>query len=362
VTPRKRILSTIERRSPDRLPVGFKASIDILERLQNELGATSLHGLIDSLPVDTFGLFNNSMVGIFPVYVGGPKRVMYPDSYPDGTWDTMFGYKRRWKKSATGKNEEVISNPLADAADKADLEKYPWPQANWFDYSKMAQDSQQAGDKAVIFLAGSLWQAAHLVGYEHLLMQMVADPLFVETCFDKLGEFFAEFTRKSLKAADGRIDIVCVQDDMGTQAGPLISPALYRRFFKAHHKKIYDVAHDFGAKVMQHSCGAVVEFIPDFIDIGVDILDPVQTSAAGMDPRQLKREFGRDLCFHGGIDTQHTLIKGTPEDVVREIDSLVETFASGGGYIIAPSHYIQSDTPWENLTAMFDHINKLRGN
>jgi uroporphyrinogen decarboxylase len=362
MTPRERILATVAHKNPDRLPVGFKASVDVIERFQSEYGTASVPELMDSLPVDTFGLFNNSMVGVFPVYRGGPRRVLYPDSYPDGTWDTIFGYKRIWEKSATGKNEEVISNPLANAADKADLDKYPWPQADWFDYSTLARDAEQAGDKAVIFLAGSLWQTAHLVGFERLLTEMIADPLFVESCFGKLGEFFAEFTRRSLEAADGRIDIICVQDDMGTQAGPLISPAMYRRYFKGHHKKIYEIAHNYGAKVMQHSCGAVTEFIPDFLDIGVDILDPVQTSAAGMDPGELKREFGRDLCFHGGIDTQYTLVKGTPQEVIQEVDSLVDIFARGGGYIIAPSHYIQSDTPWENLTALFDHIDKLRSN
>ena len=356
------MLATIEHRNPDVLPVGFKAAVDIIERLQEEYAVASLPALIASLPVDTFGLFNNSMVGVCPIYVGGPRRIMYPDCYPDGTWDTIFGYQRRWKDTATGRNEEVITNPLAGAADQADLKKYSWPQADWFDYSNIAQDAKQAGEKAVVFLAGSLWQTSHLVGFERLLTEMAANPAFVQTCFDKLGEFFVEFTRRTLEAADGGIDIVCVQDDMGTQAGPLISPDLYRRYFKAQHRKIYEVVHAFGAKVMQHSCGAVLDFIPEFIENGVDILDPVQTSAAGMQPEQLKREFGHDLCFHGGIDTQNTLIKGGPQDIIREIDSLVEAFAHDGGFVLAPSHYIQSDTPWENVRAMFDYLGKLRGN
>jgi uroporphyrinogen decarboxylase len=357
---RERILAAVDHKSPDILPVSFKASADVIRRLQAEFKADSLHNLIDSLPVDTYGLFNNCMIGVFPVYVGGPNRILYPDVYQDGTWDTIYGYKRRWIKSSTGYNEEVISTPLANVTDLDGLKKYDWPQADWFDYSSIAQQCAEAGNKAVIFLAGSLWQSANIAGFERILSDMICEPLFVETCFGKLGEFYVEFTERTLKAASGHIDIVCVQDDLGTQAGALISPEMYRRYFKPHHRKIYEVAHRFGVKVMQHSCGAVVDFIPDFLEIGVDILDPLQTSASGMEALRLKKEFGQDLCFHGGIDTQNTLIKGTPKDIRKEIDFLVSIFADDGGFILAPSHYIQSDTPWENVMALFEYSNQLR--
>ena len=152
-----------------------------------------------------------------------------------------------------------------------------------------------------------------------------------------------------------------VQDDFGTQQGPLMSLETYRRFYRPRHQRIFEVAHRHGAKAMMHSCGAVFDFIPDFIGIGADILDPIQTTAAGMAPGRLCCEFGADLCFHGGIDTQGVLVTGGPGDVRRQIDSLLGGFAGTDGFILAPSHYIQADVPLENLLAVFDHIAGLRG-
>ena len=144
------------------------------------------------------------------------------------------------------------------------------------------------------------------------------------------------------------------------QTGPMISPDMYRRFFKPQHRRIFETAHVHGAKVMQHSCGAVTEFIRDFIEIGADILDPVQTTAAGMEPARLEREFGADICFHGGIDTQGVLAAGSPDDVRRQIDQLVRGFGDDGGFILAPAHYLQSDAPWENIMAIFEHVAQWR--
>ena len=115
MTHRERVLAAIDRKQPDLLPVGFKASVEVLVRLKEHFGVGDLQSLLEALPVDAHGLFNNTIVGVFPRYVGGPQRVLYPDAYPDGTWDTFYGYKRRWVTGAGGRNEEVISNPLAEA-------------------------------------------------------------------------------------------------------------------------------------------------------------------------------------------------------------------------------------------------------
>ncbi len=357
---RERILAAVERRPTDILPVGFKATDDVLRRLLAHFGAADLLTLLPALPVDTFGVVNNQRWGVYPVYRGGPPRVLYPDLRPDGTWDSVFGYRRRWTPFAGGFNDEVMDHPLAHAQSLDDLRQYPWPRADMYDYSTIAAQCAAAGDYAILFLSGGLGQLANLVGFEKMLTDLALNPELVEYSMAAIGEFFTEVTDRTLAAAGGRIDIICVQDDFGTQGGKLMSLNMYRRFYKSHHRRIFEAARRHGARVMQHSCGAVFDFIPDFIEIGADILDPVQTTAAGMEPRRLKQEYGRDICFHGGIDTQNTLVRGTPADVRRHLDELVETLGAGGGFILAPSHYIQADAPWENVLTIFEHVMKWR--
>jgi len=356
---RERVLTAIERREPDVIPVGFKATDGVLSRLYSHFAVSDLRDLLAALPVDTHGCFNNCLYGVYPVYVGGPPKVLYPNSYADGTWDTIYGYKRHWVSSIGGRTDELLESPLANAKTAADIEAYEWPEADWFDYSTLSGQCQAVGDYAVLLNLGGLGCVANLIGFERMLVDMLLDPLFVEAGMARLTDFYVEFLDRILAAAAGGIDIVCIQDDFGTQQGQLISFDLYRRFYKPYHRRIFEIAHRHGAKAMMHSCGAVFDFIPEFIDIGVDILDPIQTTAAGMDPPRLKAEFGSAICFHGGIDTQDTLVNGSPDEVRRHIDSLVAALAPGG-YILAPSHYIQADAPFENVLAMFDHVATLR--
>lgn len=360
MTPRARILAAADRRTTDVLPVGFKATAEVLARFGEHLAVADLFQIVQRLPVDTWGVLNNYDLGVFPEYGGGPPLVLYPDTRPDGTWDAFYGYQRKWVAGAGGRNGEVITNPLATATTAAEVERHAWPSADWFDYGSIDRQCREAGDHAIVFLGGSLGQTAHLIGLTRFWMDMIERPELIDACFAHLAEFFVGLIDRTLAAAGGRIDIVCVQDDVGMQTGPMISPDTYRRFFLPHHRRIFEVVHRHGARAMMHSCGAVVEFIPDFIEIGADILDPVQTTAAGMDPATLKRRFGRDICFHGGIDTQDLLSRGTPDDVRRHVDHLVRTLGEGGGFILAPAHYLQPDAPWPNITAVFDAIGRWR--
>ena len=353
-------MAAVEHQAPDVLAVGFKATDDVLAKLKEHFGVDDMKGILASLPVDTYGTFNNCYNGIEPIYVGGPKKVLYPNSYPDGTWDSIYGYKRRWVPFAGGRNDEVVTRPLAEAQTVEDLDKHEWPRADWFDYSTIAAQCRDVGDYAIIYSLGGLGHAVNLFGGQRHFMDMALNPEFVEAYYDRITDFYVDFTDRLLAAAEGLIDIVCMQDDFGTQRGPMISLEMFRRFHKPRLKRIFDVAHRHNVKAMMHSCGACFDFIGDFVEMGTDILDPIQTTAAGMDPARLKKEFGRDLCFHGGIDTQQILVKDGPADIRRHIDELIEGFA-GAGYILAPAHYIQADAPIENVLAIFDYIRELRG-
>lgn len=356
---RERVMAAVDRRKPDVVPVGFKATDDVLAKFKEHFGVDDTKGILAALPVDTYGTFNNCYNGIEPIYVGGPKKVLYPDTYPDGTWDSIYGYKRRWVPYGAGHNDEVITHPLAEAQTIEDLDRHEWPRADWFDFSTIGQQCRDVGDYAIIYNLGGLGHAVNLIGGQRHFMDMALNPEFVETYHAKITDFYVEFTDRLLAAADGMIDIVCMQDDFGAQRGPMISLEMFRRLHKPCLKRVFDVAHRHDVKAMMHSCGASFDFIGDFIEMGTDILDPIQTTAEGMEPVRLKREFGNAISFHGGIDTQRILVKGGPDDVRRHIDELIEGF-DGAGYILAPAHYIQADAPFENVLAIFEHISALR--
>jgi uroporphyrinogen decarboxylase len=159
-----------------------------------------------------------------------------------------------------------------------------------------------------------------------------------------------------LNAAHGRIDLLRIADDIGTQQGLMFSPQVFREMFAPRITRIIDMAHSHGVKVMFHSCGAIVPLIDDIIACGADILDPLQACAMGMDPQTLKERFGSRICLHGGIDTQHLLPNGSPDQVAAETGRVTSILAKGGGAIIAPCHVVQMDVPTCNLEAMRDAV------
>ncbi|HJL53242.1 MAG TPA: uroporphyrinogen decarboxylase family protein, partial [Arenicellales bacterium] len=154
---------------------------------------------------------------------------------------------------------------------------------------------------------------------------------------------------------------VCVTCDVGTQNNIMISKEHFDTFIRPYESMIFDAIRDGGAKVALHSCGSVFEIVPQIIDCGVDILNPIQTSASGMDTRKLKQEFGRDLCFWGGIDVQQVLRSGTVDEVRQETRRVIEDLSPGGGYLFAPSHDIQTGTPLDNVMAMFETAREIGG-
>jgi uroporphyrinogen decarboxylase len=156
------------------------------------------------------------------------------------------------------------------------------------------------------------------------------------------------------EACDGLIDVTQVTDDFGTQAGPMINLKVFREFYAPHLRRFIDLAHSFGIKVFHHDDGAIRTFIPDLVEMGVDILNPLQWTCPGMDLKELKKDFGQKLCFHGGVDNQRVLPFGTTEEVRKEVRHCIDALASDQtAYILAPCHNIQSITPLENIIAMY---------
>jgi uroporphyrinogen decarboxylase len=190
-------------------------------------------------------------------------------------------------------------------------------------------------------------------GFGEWLTDLLENPAFSEALMDRIADYWVEVVDRALKEAGDFVDIVCWGDDLGTQHGPQVSPELYRRMVKPRHKRMVEAVKRHGKLVHYHTCGSVVTLLADFIDLGIDVLNPVQVSATGMDTRRLRKEFGHEIAFWGAIDTQDVLPRGTPEDVRNEVKRRLADLATGGGYVLCAVHNIQPDVPPENIEAMY---------
>jgi uroporphyrinogen decarboxylase len=224
--------------------------------------------------------------------------------------------------------------------------------------ARRARELRHTSDRAIMLgFGGNLLEwAQFLRGPEGIFLDLAGDPRAAHRLLDRLTELHLEALQRVLPTLGPHIDIIRMGDDLGTQAGPQISPEMYREFFLPRHRQIYsEVKRHCDAYVFLHSCGGIYELMPMLIEAGVEIINPVQTSARNMQPDRLKREFGRDICFWGGgCETQSTLIHGTPADVRDEVRRRIEVFSPGGGYVFTQVHNILPDVPPENVIAMFE--------
>jgi uroporphyrinogen decarboxylase len=220
-------------------------------------------------------------------------------------------------------------------------------------------------DYALMLNSGvSLFESAQFLRrIDNLLADLLADRKNIERLLDRLLELNLKALERQLDACGQYIQVIKINDDLGTQTAPQISPRIFREIFKPRYKVMYDLIKRKkpGIFIFLHSCGAIHPFLQDLIDVGLDIINPVQTSATGMEPERLKREFGRHLTFWGGgVNTQHVLPWGTPEQVTRDVEEKVRVFAPGGGFIFNQSHNIAPEVPSENIVAMFEAFRRIR--
>lgn len=306
-------------------------------------------------------------------YIEGPRYVGPPLARgPDGGWEDHFGVPRRvvhyGSGPTAGSYSEVAASPLASATCVEEVLAYPrWPSPDHFDYAPVREQAARARDagRVVVFMGDRLNRCAqlkpamYLRGVEQILIDLAAAPDIAAAVFGRIADFYAEYAARTLEAAGGAIDILFTGDDFGTQEGPFMSPAVWRVQLREGFKRFIDIGHTFGCKVAHHTCGSIAALIPDFIECGLDILNPLQPGVAGMDYGAIKRQYGDRLCFHGAISIQQTLPYGTPEGVRAEVRDRFETLGPGGGYIFCSAHNIQADTRPENVEALFDACREL---
>jgi uroporphyrinogen decarboxylase len=259
---------------------------------------------------------------------------------------------------------DSFAAPLAGEPDDAAIDAFAWPDpADPARYEGMAQEAQRYAAEGRAVHAGSICGGLteglfKMRGFEDGYMDLAAEPARARRVMARILEIKFAYWERLLPQLGDTVDIVGEADDLGGQARPLFSPATYRSLVKPLHRELFDFIHArTDAKVFFHTCGAVRDLIPDLIDIGVDILNPVQVSAAGMDTAELKREFGRDIVFWGGgVDTQRVLGTGTPDEVRAEVRRRIADLAPGGGFVFATVHNIQPDVPAENILAMREEL------
>lgn len=338
MTPKERWLAVLERRTPDRLPMDYWATAELTQAMMAHLQCETPNEMLDKLHVDR-------LVTVGPAYAGPPL--------PDGV--DMYGCRVEDVDYGAGIYSETTSHPLAAYETVQEIEDaYTWPSVDWFDFSGIPAQIEGMEEYAVRG-GGSepFLQYCRLRGLEQAYMDLVMHPEIVHYALDKLFDFAYENTTRIYEAIPGRINISYVAEDFGSQESLLFSPKQIRTFFIPRMKRMIDLAHSAGAYAFFHSDGAVRPILPDMIAAGIDVLNPIQWRCVGMERAGLKRDFGDDLIFHGAVDNQQTLPFGTQEDVREEVAANIEILGAGGGYIIAPCHNIQANTPPENVVAMY---------
>jgi len=338
MTPKERWLAVLNREKPDRVPMGYWATEEATEKLMTHLGCERYSEMFERLHIDR-------VAGVGPKYVGPPV--------PEDA--DVFGCRYEYVDYGTGAYRECVYHPLAEYETLDEIqEHYEWPSADWYDYSEIAQrivgeeDYPIRGGGSEPFLTYK-----YLRGDEQGTMDLILNPEMVHFCLDKLFDLAYERTRRIYEQIPGKVMITYVAEDLGSQEDLLYSPEHIREFFLPRMKRMMDLAHEAGAFVFHHSDGAIRKILPDMIEAGIDVLNPVQWRCKGMDREGLKRDFGDSLVFHGAMDNQYTLPFGSVEEVRQEVADNIRLLGPTG-YILAPCHNIQAVGPPENVVAMYD--------
>ena len=345
LTHRERVRLSLEHKDTDRIPIAMVCSGinqptrgEFEEYLRKNRGITVKQFLRPILDIKM----------VYPPYIGPPLK--------ENT--DFWGVRRKLVSFGAGAYNEIDYYPMAEIKDIKELEEYPWPKAEWFDYTNLPEQIKRVNEEEEFCLMsgwGNIFETSWFMrGFEQAFIDMIESPEILHFIMEKVMDFHMEHTRRILEAGMGEIDLIFTADDIGSQQGLLMSLGMWEKYIKPYHVKLNDMIHDYDTKVIYHTDGAVMDAVSGLIDMGIDILQALQFDASGMDPKALKNAYGDRLGFEGGVSVQKTLPFGTSDDVRQETQALMSILGKGGGYILGPSHVIQAGTPVENILAMFE--------
>ena len=345
LSSRERVRLALEHQATDRVPIALVCSgINEPARAAFEEYIRLHHGLA----LDSYLEAIVDIKHVAPDY-SGPRLKPGFD---------IWGVKRMAVSHGEGVYHEIERYPLAGVKTIDGIVGHTWPSPDRFDYSIVPQRiraSQADGDRCIMISNGNVFETGwYMRGLEQMFMDMLENPVLVHEILQRVTDFYVEYFRRILSVARGSVDLVFTADDIGGQNGLLLSLEMWEEFIKPHHQRLNAVIHEYGARVIYHSDGGIMEAIPGLIDMGIDVLQALQFDAAGMNAAEMKKSYGEALCFEGGVSVQRTLPFGTPDQVREEVQHLITTLGKNGGYILGPSHAIQAGTPPENILAMFE--------
>lgn len=374
MTPRERVNTALNHSEPDRVPLdlgGFQTGIHkkAYRQLIDHLGLNEEIEMLDPVqqivrPSET--ILQKFRIDLRYITAHGPdsfKGEIVMNERGGRLWHDLkdeFGVV--WSMADDQQLFMDISHhPLADASIR-DIADYPFPdgtdRSRFTGVRESVKKLRNETDWAISTgIGGVTYETCwYLRGLEQWYYDMLASPEFCEALIDQTYNFWYNYYIGFMEAVGDLVDVVMIGDDLAGQEGPLFSPDFYRSVVKPRHRKLVSHIRSLtGAKIWYHTCGSCIEYIPDLIEIGIDIINPVQTSAMNMDPVQLKKSFGDKIVFWGGgIDSQHILPFASAGRVRKEVSQAVEIFKPGGGYVFNNIHNIQAGVPPENIIAMYE--------
>ena len=372
--PRERVMLALDHKEPDRIPIDLGATIvssitknsyiSLKQQLGLPLEEIKMLDYVQQLPylddalVDRFGV-DFRMVQLPAATAPGLEVFEEGDYY---AFIDRWGSKLHMPKEG-GLYFDWVDFPIKEPTMEA-LDRYSWPRPDPQTYNaqlgKQARDLYENTDFALVGSAviggGIFEQPARTMGLENFLMALITEPKFADRLMEQITDIYIESCSNYLDEVGKYIQVFTYWDDVNTQDGWMIRPDIFRKMIKPKERRLVEaIKKKTDAKIFFHGCGATFDLIPDLIEVGFDILNPVQVSARGMDTRRLKQEYGRDITFWGGgVDTQRVLPFGSPAEVVDEVRRRIDDLAPGGGFVFAAIHNIQAFVPPENIIAAFD--------
>jgi uroporphyrinogen decarboxylase len=368
INSRQRLLQAINHQEPDMVPLDLGGTENTTisriayQNLRAFLGMQAdaqpfvINRMMDAVfpQEDLLEHFSIDCLGIRP----SPTFHALTREFPDDSFFDELGI--RWKKALY--YYDMIENPLRHSTVE-DLDRVAWPDpaadGRFRGLRERAKQLYETTDYALVaghIMWGPFELGCALRGYEQFCMDLYQDEKFTMALLEKNLELGMRFWEAYLYEIGDYIQVAAGGDDVGMQTGTIISPKMYRKFIKPLHKRLYDfIKTRTKAKIFLHSCGSVRDFIPDFIEEGVDILSPVQFTAAKMDLAGLKRDFGREITFWGGgVDTQHVLPNASLQEIKDQVSQIFDIMAPGGGFVFVPVHNIQADIRPERIQAVYE--------
>jgi len=342
LSSRERVLMALDHRETDRVPIAMVCgginppamqALEIFLQMNRGIDART---------------YINSFLDVDEVWVTGDF----------GQELDMWGVVRKEVSYGAGSYSEIVHHPLGDMETLQEIRQFAFPGVRDMRVDERVGEIKHLrkhSDRAIVLANANLFETSwYMRGLEQAFQDMLLRPDLFHFIMDSVTGFFTAYFYKILSRCRGAIDLVFTADDIGHQDGLLLSLDMWEEFIKPYHVRINEMIHNMGAKVIYHTDGAVSEAVPGLMDMGIDVLQALQFSAAKMDPQHLKDRFGEKLCFEGGMCVQKVLPFGSVEEVRDETRRLISILGKNGGYLCGPSHFIQAGTPAENTVAFFD--------